>query len=234
MSGLLGSRSSIVGISLCSLMLVQETSVANVLIIRKNLNDKEKESLQNLLHLSQDVLTPLAGLPPTRPEYHIIPLKEGAQPVNLWPYRYNSLQKDTVERLISEMVGAGTIQRSHNPFASLVVIVKKKDLSWQLCVDYRALNKLTIKNKFPIPLIEELLEELTGVSVFSKIDLCSGYPQIRMISGDIHKTAFRTHNGHYEFLVMPFGFTNAPTTFQSLMNEVFRAHLRRFVLVFFL
>jgi hypothetical protein len=201
--------------------------------MRKNLNDKEKKSLQNLFHLYQDVFTPLAGLPPNRPEYHIIPLKEGAQPINLWSYRYNSLQKDTVERLISEMVGAGTIQPSHNPFASPVVIVKKKDLSWQLCVDYRALNKLTIKNKFPIPLIEELLEELTGVSVFSKIDLCSGYPQIRMISRDVHKTTFRTHNGHYEFLVMPFGFTNTPTTFQSLMNEVFRAHLRRFVLVFF-
>lgn len=129
MSGLLGSRSSIAGITLCSLMLVQETSVANALTMRKNLDDKEKESLQNLLHLYQDVFTPLAELPLNRLEDHIIPLKEGAQPVNLWPYRYYSLQKNTMERLISKMVGAGTIQPSHNPVASPVVIVKKKDLS---------------------------------------------------------------------------------------------------------
>jgi len=126
----------------------------------------------------QEIFEEPKHLPPPRSHDHQIPLNEGTDPVNLRPYRHSSLQKDVVEKMIQEMLDSGTIQHNRSPFASPIVLVKKKDGSWRLDIDYRALNKLTVKDKFSIPLIDELLEELVGATIFSKIDLRSGYHQI--------------------------------------------------------
>ncbi|XP_058217513.1 uncharacterized protein LOC131328604 [Rhododendron vialii] len=174
----------------------------------------------------------LPGLPPEREIEFVIDLLPGTAPISIPPYRFAPAELRELKTQLQELENLGFIRPSTSPWGAPALFAQKKDGSLRLCIDYRKLNRVTIKNKYPMPRIDDLFDQLRGATCFSKIDLRSGYHQLRVRREDIPKTAFRTCYGHYEFVVMPFGLTNAPATFMDLMNRIFRAYLDRFVVVF--
>ncbi|XP_072093104.1 transposon Tf2-1 polyprotein isoform X4 [Arachis hypogaea] len=170
--------------------------------------------------------------PPNREVEFAIELVPGSGPISITPYRMSPLEMAELKAQLEDLLGKHFIRPSVSPWGAPVLLVKKNDGSMRLCVDYRQLNKITVKNKYPLPRIDDLMDQLQGAGVFSKIDLRSGYHQIRVRDEDIPKTAFRTRYGHYEYTVMSFGLTNAPAVFMDYMNRIFRPYLDKFVIVF--
>ncbi|KAD5961899.1 hypothetical protein E3N88_13372 [Mikania micrantha] len=174
----------------------------------------------------------LPGIPPDREVEFTIDLVPGAESISKAPYRMAPTELKELKEQLEELLDLGFIRPSVSPWGAPVLFVKKKDGTMRLCIDYRELNKITIRNRYPLPRIDDLFDQLQGAKCFSKIDLRSGYHQLKIKDSDISKSAFRTRYGHYEFVVMPFGLTNAPAVFMDLMNRVFHDFLDKFVIVF--
>ncbi|GJS27327.1 reverse transcriptase domain-containing protein [Tanacetum coccineum] len=230
------SRLNIISCTKTQKYLLEGCPIFLAQVTMKKAEDKSKEKQLEEVPIVQDFpeVFPedLPGIPPTRQVEFQIDLIPGAAPVARAPYRLAPSEMKELSDQLKELSDKGFIRPSSSPWGAPVLFVKKKDGSFRMCIDYRELNKLTVKNRYPLPRIDDLFDQLQGSSIYSKIDLRSGYHQLRVREEDIPKTAFRTRYGHYEFQVMPFGLTNAPAVFMDLMNRVCKPYLDKFVIVF--
>ncbi|GJU51291.1 putative reverse transcriptase domain-containing protein [Tanacetum coccineum] len=198
---------------------------------KKNEDKSEGKQIKDV-PIVRDFPEDFPGLPPARPVEFQIDLIPGAAPVARAPYRLAPSEMKELSEQLQELFDKGFIRPSSSPWGAPVLFIKKKDGSFRMCIDYHELNKLTVKNRYPLSRIDDLFDQLQGSSIYLKIDLRSGYHQLRVRKQDIPKTAFRTRYGHYEFQFMAFGLTNAPTVFMDLMNRVCKPYLDKFVIVF--
>nr|GEW37689.1 putative reverse transcriptase domain-containing protein [Tanacetum cinerariifolium] len=230
------SRLNIISCTKTQRYLLKECPIFLAHVTTKEAEDKMKEKRLEDVQIVQDFpeVFPedLLGIPPTRQVEFQIDLVPGAAPMARAPYRLAPSEMKELSNQLKELADKGFIRPSSSPWGALVLFVKKKDGLFRTCIDYQELNKLTVKNRYSLPRIDDLFNQLQGSSVYSKIDLRSGYHQLRVWEEDIPKTAFRTRYGHYEFQVMPFGLTNAPVVFMDLMNRVCKPYMDKFVIVF--
>ncbi|GJR93907.1 putative reverse transcriptase domain-containing protein [Tanacetum coccineum] len=203
-----------------------------VQLMEKKSDEKRLEDIPEVREFLEFFPEDLHSLPPVRQVEFQIDLIPGAAPVARAPYRLAPSEMQELSYQLQELADRGFIRPSTSPWGAPVLFVKKKDGSFRMCIDYQELNKLTVKNRYPLPRIDDLFDQLQGLSVYSKIDLRSCYHKLRVRDEDIPKTAFRRRYGHYEFQVMPFGLTNAPAIFMDLVNRVCKPYLDKFVIVF--
>eukprot|EP00253_Pinus_taeda_P020830 PITA_20830 len=213
------------------LMVVKENKPVKTNVF-ESCDAKQQADLEKVVSKYDILFQEPKGLAPKREIVHDINLQQDAPLPNISMYRLSTFENVKIKKQVQELLKKGFIRPSTLPCGFPIVLVRKKDGSWRMCIDYQALNKIMIKNRYPLTRIDDLLDQFKKVVYFSKLELCSGYHQVRVVEQDAWKTAFKTKKGLYEWLVMPFGLTNSPTTFMRVMNDVLKPFIDDFLVIY--